>query len=557
MFFSSCSALVGAFVFLFLSLRFRVLRFARDLLARTRGCAVGNECGALTLLYFVVKAPICLFVSCRCADNTVERAGLRFRARTATDVSMPRASRRAAAKAAAGSGNTFELQMALAMSLSEPAKTSDAPPPAKLRKSSGEPAAGCQNGSKHNSSSSSSRSSSSSSSSSSVADSPSTVHFSAVGTSSSAPAASQEAAANDNYVDPLPPTLLVIDRERPLKSLGESGLIPFGEKVLHMKYKQYEWWADVRPDGTITHHGGDGTEYVNPSSFSLAMKRQVKADVVSDSGWESLKYNGRKLSHVRDGVETLLRERKERRSRSASGHVAGTGLSKAQQTAIFKGLDRKKEALVKEVITHYNVTKVEDNAAARLKRRQKQSKRNYEHLAKIMKKLKQKDRYAFFQDDDLRRTNPTFESSIPHPYIDFKVMDQRYRASKRVFSSPSSSPTGANSCDEGLYMALVLAGDGSGTGIAEIQYDRLLRDVTQIAENARAFFPPSDDAGTAHFEAGWMLAQCKQVISSFQKRVTQTLSAQRRKDLLEMIREKNRQPCVQGKWHKMPYSKRE
>lgn len=460
---------------------------------------------------------------------------------------MPRASsRRAAAKAAkAASGNSFELQMALAMSLSEPSNTNDTPPPAKLRK------AGDENASKD-----------STNSSSSAAASSSTINPSTAADSSSG-ATTQGAAAEDNYVDPLPPTLLVIDRERPLKSLGESGLIPFGEKVLHMKYKEYEWWADVRPDGTITHHGGDGTEYVNPSSFSLAMKRQVKASVVSDSGWESLKYNGRKLSHVRDGVETLLRQRKERRSRTGGGHIAGIGLSKAQQTAIFKGLDRKKEALVKEVITHYNVTKVEDNAAARLKRRQKQSKRNYEHLAKIMKKLKQKDRYAFFQDDDLRRTNPAFESSIPHPYIDFRVMDQRYRASKRVFASPSSSsPTGGSidggGSDEGLlYMALALAGDGSGTGIAEIKYDRLLRDVTQIAENAQAFFPPSDDPGTAYFEAGWMLVQCKQVISSFQKRVTQTLSAQRRKDLLEMIREKNRQPCVQGKWHKMPYSKRE
>jgi len=54
-----------------------------------------------------------------------------------------------------------------------------------------------------------------------------------------------------------------------------------------------------------------------------------------------------------------------------------------------------------------------------------------------------------------------------------------------------------------------------------------------------------------------MLKECTNVLSSFQKRVTNTLRQQRQKDRLEMIREKNRQPCVQGKWHKLPYKKRE
>ncbi len=85
---------------------------------------------------------------------------------------------------------------------------------------------------------------------------------SAVPTDAAAAAAvaAVEPSEDEPYVDPLPPTLLVIDRERPLKSLGESGLIPFGEKVLCMTYKDFEWWVNVRADGVLTHHGGDGTE---------------------------------------------------------------------------------------------------------------------------------------------------------------------------------------------------------------------------------------------------------------------------------------------------------
>ena len=53
-----------------------------------------------------------------------------------------------------------------------------------------------------------------------------------------------------------------LDRLRPLKTLGEAGVIRFGTRVLHMKYKDKEWWIDVRADGVLLVHGGDGTECV-------------------------------------------------------------------------------------------------------------------------------------------------------------------------------------------------------------------------------------------------------------------------------------------------------
>lgn len=53
-----------------------------------------------------------------------------------------------------------------------------------------------------------------------------------------------------------------LDRLRPLKTLGEAGVIRFGTRVLHMKYKDKEWWIDVRADGILLVHGGDGTECV-------------------------------------------------------------------------------------------------------------------------------------------------------------------------------------------------------------------------------------------------------------------------------------------------------
>jgi len=287
------------------------------------------------------------------------------------------------------------------------------------------------------------------------------------------------------YVDPLPPTLLVIDRERPVKSLGEAGLIPFGEKVLYMKYKEYEWWVDVSPDGMLTHHGGDGTQYPNPSKFSLAMKRSINPGAVSDSGWESLRYKGRKLAHVRDGVEKLLRTRKERKARAGI-----PGMTRAKQSAIFKGVDRKKEALVKEVITHYKQTKVEDNEGERIKRRKKRSQRNYEQLAKVIEKLKGKDRYAFFQEPPNVSALPGYLDKIPHPPIDFTTIDRRYRESKRVFSDSQQAQSSTD-----LYMEM---NHGANHGVAEIKYDRLLRDVTQIVENAQAYFERDDRQGTPY-----------------------------------------------------------
>lgn len=54
-----------------------------------------------------------------------------------------------------------------------------------------------------------------------------------------------------------------------------------------------------------------------------------------------------------------------------------------------------------------------------------------------------------------------------------------------------------------------------------------------------------------------MLNGCRTVLHSFENRVTRNLTAQRRKDRLAMMREKNREPCVQGDWHKLPYPKRQ
>ena len=93
----------------------------------------------------------------------------------------------------------------------------------------------------------------------------------------------------------LPPVIVVIDPQRPLKSMGDSGLITFGKQVLRMTYKQHEWYADVDENGVITESGGDGTRYYNPSSFSLAMKKSKNPKIRADSGWNSLTFKGRKL----------------------------------------------------------------------------------------------------------------------------------------------------------------------------------------------------------------------------------------------------------------------
>jgi hypothetical protein len=168
-------------------------------------------------------------------------------------------------------------------------------------------------------------------------------------------------------------------------------------------------------------------------------------------------------------------------------------------------------------------------------------------------------------------------------------MERRFRATKSVLfgsnnatSSSSSSSVTADAAaasttststtsdyDErhhgpnDLYMT-VCAG-----GVAEIKYDRLLRDVTQIVDNARAYHPvvvvsssssslsPTLEQSSVAEEAERMLQECRAVLASSEKRVTSTQVVQRRKDRLAMLREKNREPCVQGQWHKMPYPKRE
>lgn len=187
---------------------------------------------------------------------------------------------------------------------------------------------------------------------------------------------------SNNSLISLPPIVVVIDPQRPLKSMGQSGLIPFGKKVLRMSYKQYEFFVDVNKDGVITESGGDGKQYYNPSSFSLAMKRSINPKIVADSGWESLRYNGRKLSHIRDGIETVMRKRKLKHSKDRHSKDRRGG-KKLNQQCVFKGIDRKKEALVKQVITHYKAAEVEDNEKFRQKRRLEHSRRNYDNLAKV------------------------------------------------------------------------------------------------------------------------------------------------------------------------------
>ena len=81
----------------------------------------------------------------------------------------------------------------------------------------------------------------------------------------------------------------------------------------------------------------------------------------------------------------------------------------------------------------------------------------------------------------------------------------------------------------------------------------LAHPFAQIDHACLSHLPPCP----RYVEAEWMLNECKTVIAKFRKRLTDTLAAQRKKDLLEMVQEKNREPCVQGEWHKMPYTKRE
>ena len=110
----------------------------------------------------------------------------------------------------------------------------------------------------------------------------------------------------------------------------------------------------------------------------------------------------------------------------------------------------------------------------------------------VIQKLKQKDRYAFFQDPVDLTDYPDYAEKVPHPVIDFSVIDRRYRASERILDQPSrpdQDPDGL------LYMG-VSATSGQDKGVAHIKYGRLLRDITHIVENARAFNPPDTEKGT-------------------------------------------------------------
>ena len=85
-----------------------------------------------------------------------------------------------------------------------------------------------------------------------------------------------------------------------------------------------------------------------------------------------------------------------------------------------------------------------------------------------------------------------YSSKIPHDPIDFSVVDRRYRATKRVLTEGDK----IDDPKQTFYMA------STPSGVAEIKYDRLLRDVTQIAENAIAFNEKSDIKGSPYVYLG-------------------------------------------------------
>ena len=81
-----------------------------------------------------------------------------------------------------------------------------------------------------------------------------------------------------------------------LLSLLEAKLVSSGTDCMTTNYKEVTYTANLTADGKIYQ---DGTTYVSPSSWSLAIKQRVNPTRKADDGWKCVKYQGTLLEHLK------------------------------------------------------------------------------------------------------------------------------------------------------------------------------------------------------------------------------------------------------------------
>lgn len=78
-------------------------------------------------------------------------------------------------------------------------------------------------------------------------------------------------------------------KDETMKNLIDAEILRPGKRVLRVRYKSHEFWADLRTDGIIVDSATE-TEFASPSLWSIEIKRRVNPNVRSDSGWYSIFY---------------------------------------------------------------------------------------------------------------------------------------------------------------------------------------------------------------------------------------------------------------------------
>ncbi|KAK3268050.1 hypothetical protein CYMTET_23423 [Cymbomonas tetramitiformis] len=120
-----------------------------------------------------------------------------------------------------------------------------------------------------------------------------------------------------------------------LSTLISSGILSSGKDVLSTLYQGVTYTSDLNSEGCIEF---EGTVYVSPSAWSLAIKRRINPTRKADDGWKCVKYNGRLLADIKDGVTsaptnsekgTVSRSSKVAKRQPPSASVAATAQSVA------------------------------------------------------------------------------------------------------------------------------------------------------------------------------------------------------------------------------------
>ena len=121
---------------------------------------------------------------------------------------------------------------------------------------------------------------------------------------------STEASQNQTHISNLSPSQIS------LKDMLHHGHLKTG-KCLTITYKGAIITAELLATGNIK---WNGNIYSSPSSFSLAAKKSLNPAIAADSGWNSVKYKGRRINDIRKimcGMDITL-TRTPRKSSGAS-----------------------------------------------------------------------------------------------------------------------------------------------------------------------------------------------------------------------------------------------